>query len=185
MGCKRLSPAGSLYCGFCSRSFGARYCQNKHANAPAVRCCTTCASPMLSESTNFLSLKWIGLALSGGTAVLAWKWLIAHLALALALIGAVAAWILAVLLNTTPCRVVQGAHLLVLWLVALWASGRVLRLLPGGGGLAGDAIRTISSWSIRLGVRTLSLLLRLAVAGLRVAVWPAARKGSVRKEPEP
>jgi hypothetical protein len=106
--CFHLSRAGSFFCGFCSRSFGVRLCGSKHANAPHVHFCTTCASSTLSEPTRFVRLGWIPFGITVLITLTVWRWTIAHLKAVVAIGWIVFSWMLAVLLNTSPAAIGWG-----------------------------------------------------------------------------
>lgn len=178
--CFHLSRAGSLYCGFCSRSFGVRLCGNKHANAPHVRFCTTCASSSLSEPTRFIRLGWIPSVVTALLALLVWRWTIAHLKVLAAAGWAIFSWMLAVILNTSPCAIGGSVRAALAVLVACWILGQLMTLLPGGGGRAGQAARAIPAAVLGWGIKAAYGLVRSATQELLRLLFPP-RKSSLNK----
>jgi len=178
--CFHLSRAGSLYCGFCSRSFGVRFCGNKHANAPHVRFCTTCASSSLSEPTRFVRLGWISTSLTALLTFAVWRWGITHLKAVIAVGWATFIWVLAVLLNTSASAIECSVRTALAALAACWMLGQLMTLLPGGGGRAGQAARAIPAAVLGWGIKAANGLVRSAAQELLRLLFPP-RKSSLNK----
>jgi len=176
--CLHLSRAGSIYCGSCGRSFGVRLCGNKHANAPHVHFCTTCASSSLSEPTRFLRLGWVSAGLSVLALLTAWRWILAHLGAVAAGAWAAASWILAVLLGTSFCAVDHGVRAALALLIAGWILGHFLTLLPEGGGTVGRGLRAAPASVLKWALLATGRLARLGGRGLRRLLLPPPRKSS-------
>lgn len=60
--CKRIWPAGTVWCGSCRATLGCRQCPDGHKNDLSSRCCTVCGSAKLSRGVQSLNLRgcsWI------------------------------------------------------------------------------------------------------------------------------
>lgn len=186
--CYYASPSGSVYCGGCGRTFGVKLCSNKHPNAPSpqVQCCTICGSFEMTEPTLYWNLSWIGPLLAGLAALFLWRWGMAHLALLGSLLGSLTLKAVAVLLNTTPCHVIEGVERTASGVLTLWLLGWMLILLPGRGGSAGTWLRAIPTLLGRIAWQSGRTLTGLTVRSLRRALWPPPRRSGPtgREKPE-
>lgn len=179
--CFHLSRAGSLYCGFCSRSFGVRFCGNKHANAPHVRFCTTCASSSLSEATRFVRLGWISSGLTALLTLAVWRWGIAHLKAVAAVGWDILSWMLAVLLNTSASAIGCSIRTALTALAACWILGQLMTLLPGDGGKAGQTARAVPAAVLGWTIKAANLLARRAARELHRLLFSPPRKSLSNK----
>ena len=172
LSCRRVSPGGSIFCGYCARSFGMRLCANKHKNAPHVLCCTTCASPDLTEATQFVPLGClpIGLSLLCGLAL--WRWCLAHLCFLGTAAWVFALWLVSLLLGLSPCAINRLFWDGVRGLIMLWLLGTLLSLLPGQGGTADTWLRGLPSRAASLTFTGIRALLKTLGHVLRRAFWP-------------
>lgn len=131
LSCRFVSPAGSLLCGRCGRSFGGRLCSRHHLSPAGSQFCVQCGKQELTESTLFLSLGWVSRLIAWGGALLLIS-LITHHASGLAYgLWAVAWWAVVHLLNVCPCAVVRELVRALTWLLALLLLSW---LLPGTAG---------------------------------------------------
>jgi hypothetical protein len=179
--CFHLSRAGSFFCGFCSRSFGVRLCGSKHANAPHVHFCTTCASSTLSEPTRFVRLGWIPFGITVLITLTVWRWTIAHLKAVVAIGWIVFSWMLAVLLNTSPAAIGCSVRAALTALVTCWILGQLMTLLPGGGGQVGQVARVVPSKVLGWAVKAIYWLGRSAARELRRLLLSSPRKSPSNK----
>ena len=188
LSCSHASPRGSVYCQGCSRTFGKKLCANKHPNAPSaqIQFCAVCGSSEMTEPTRFLSLSWAAPLLAGLIALGLWRWGLAHWLLLGTLLGHFILFLAALLLDTTPCGVLSGMRRVLSWIIALWALGWMLTLLPGRGGPTGNWLRALPASLGKLAGRGGRVLLRLAMHGLRRAVWqsPGKSGASAKEKPE-
>lgn len=166
LSCRHASPGGSVYCGFCGRTFAVKLCNNKHSNPPQALCCTTCGSQDLTEPTRFLRFGWLSFLLAFLTALFVWKWTLAHAGCGLCLIARGLLWAAGVLFNTNACGVLGFLDRALVWLLLLWLTGHFLTLLPGKGGRAGKWLRGLPEEVFVAGLR---LARMLALAGGRLA----------------
>jgi len=135
LSCRFVSPAASLLCGRCGRSFGGRLCPRHHLSPVGSRFCVQCGKQELTDATLFLSLGWLSRLLAWGVALLLIS-LITHHAGGLAHgLWAVAWWALVHLLNICPCVVMRELVGVLTWLLALLLLSW---LLPG---IAGARLR--------------------------------------------
>jgi hypothetical protein len=153
--CRHVSPKGSRYCGYCSRSLNVTYCPDGHENSRGVLCCTTCGTPQLSEGTRALRLHWLGSLVTAGLLVGAWKLTLPHLGTLLSWLFGAGLGVAGFLLNTTPACLQATALRGLSWLFTLWLLGQWLGVLPGKGGALGQFLRDLP----RLALRTLPRLL--------------------------
>lgn len=182
--CFRLSRVGSLYCGFCSRSFGVRFCGNKHANAPHVRFCTACASASLSESTRFVRLGWVSLEITALLALAAWKWTITHLKLVAAASWAIVSWALAALLNTSSSAINCSVRTALVALAVCWVLGQLMTLLPGGGGKVGQAARAVPAAVLGWMLKAISRLAKTVAKELLRLLLPPRKSSPKKSDPK-
>ncbi len=57
LACKRLSPAGSNWCGACKSTLGKRICSEGHQTLLSASCCSICGSTKLSPGVPSLNLR--------------------------------------------------------------------------------------------------------------------------------
>ena len=188
LSCSHASPRGSVYCQGCSRTFGKKLCANKHSNAPSpqVQFCAVCGSSEMTEPTRFLNLSWAAPLLAGLIALGFWRWGLAHWLLLGTLLAHLALVLAALLLDTTPCGVLAGMRRILVWIIALWVLGWMMTVLPSRGGPLGNWLRALPASLGKLAGRGGHVLIRLAMHGLRRAVWPPSRKSgpSAKEKPE-
>lgn len=174
------AQTGGPYCGGCGRTFGVKLCEAKHTSPPSprIRCCPTCGSTNLTEPTRYLNLTWLPLLLAGLAALGAWRWGIAHLTLLGSLLGRLVLILLSTMLDTTPCGLLGGLHMLLTWLLTLWLLGWGLALLPGKGGAAGAWLRGLPNMAIKMSGRGAMALLRLLGRATRRLILPPNQRPS-------
>ena len=119
LSCRFVSPAGSLLCGRCGRSFGGRLCPRHHLSPAGSQFCVQCGKKELTDSTLFLTLGWLSRLLAWGMALLLLSLLSHHVGGLAHSLWSVACWSLLHLLNICPCVVVQGMVRALTWLLAL------------------------------------------------------------------
>ncbi len=71
--CRKLWPAGSLYCGHCGKSFGGSLCSKRHLNPAKTDICLRCGSDELTDTARSLNLRTIALLLAWSVALLILK----------------------------------------------------------------------------------------------------------------
>ena len=187
LSCRRASPAGSVYCGGCGRTFGSRICGKGHRNrpAPGLACCTTCGSLELTEATRYVPLRGTGIVLAGLAALGVWRWAIAHLALLGGLLWRGALDALAVLLDQAPCQIVSDLRRGLSWLLTLWLLGWAMALLPGRGGALGIFLRSLPGAILKAAARVARPLPRLLGLALFKLVWQPERTKMKGEPPKP
>jgi hypothetical protein len=57
MKCRKLWPAGTIWCGTCHGTLGKRHCPDGHASPLFATCCTTCGSTRLSPGLPCVNLR--------------------------------------------------------------------------------------------------------------------------------
>ena len=178
LSCYQAQAAGGHYCTGCGRTFGVKLCESKHINSPSphVRCCSQCGSTQMTEPTKFLDVTFLPLLLTGLIALGLWRWAIGHLPLLGNILERLALMTLAVLLDTTPCRVLWGIDQTLSWALTLWGLGWGLTVVPGRGGAAGNWLRALPALLGKTAWRAGHALLRLAGRGSRRVLWPSPRK---------
>lgn len=60
--CKKLWPAGSLFCGSCKRSFDGRRCPKLHLSPASARVCVVCGSNELTQAARSMRLGCLSVA---------------------------------------------------------------------------------------------------------------------------
>ncbi len=151
LSCRFVSPADSLLCGRCGRSFGGRLCPRHHLSPAGSRFCVQCGKQELTESTLFLSLGWLSRLIAWGAVLLLVSLLTHHAGGFAHCLWTAACWALVHLLNVCPCAVVGEAVGALTWLLALLLLSW---LLPGTAGarLRGALLGTLR-WTGRVASR--------------------------------
>ena len=151
LSCRFVSPAGSLLCGRCGRSFGGRLCPRHHLSPAGSQFCVQCGKKELTDATLFLSFGWLSRLLAWGMALLLISFITHHAGSLVRSLWAVACWSLIHLLNICPCAVVQQMMRIVSWLLALLLLSY---FLPASGGtrLRGVLLGALR-WSGRVAYR--------------------------------
>ena len=177
LSCRRASPAGSVYCGGCGRTFGSRICGNGHRNrpSPGLACCTTCGSVELTDAARYVPLRWVATLLASLTALCIWRWAVAHIALLGGLLWRGVLDVLALLLDRTPCEMVRDLRQALSWLLTLWLLGWAMLLLPGRGGTAGTLLRSLPGIALKTITGALRPLPRLLSRTLHRLFLPPGR----------
>jgi hypothetical protein len=57
LGCRRLSPKGTAWCGTCRATLGRRTCPDGHASPVHATCCAVCGSAKLSKGSGAVNLR--------------------------------------------------------------------------------------------------------------------------------
>ena len=186
LSCRRASPAGSVYCGGCGRTFGSRICGSGHRNrpAPGLACCTTCGSLELTEAARYVPLRWAGTLLATLISLFAWRWAVAHVIFLASLLWRGALIVLALLLDTTPCEILWDVRRGLSWLLTLWMFGWAMTLLPGRGGGLGSLLRSLPGLVLKALIRLMRPLLRTSYRVLSGLVWRSGRTGEKEGPPK-
>ncbi len=186
LSCRRASPAGSVYCGGCGRTFGSRICGSGHRNrpAPGLACCTTCGSLELTEAARYVPIRWAGTLLASLIALFAWRWAVAHLAFLASLLLRGMLIALALLLDTTPCGIAWDVRRGLSWLLTLWMLGWAMTLLPGRGGGLGTLLRSLPGIVLKALIRLARPLLRSSYRVLSGLVWRSGRADGKEAPPK-
>ncbi len=141
LGCKRISPEGSKYCGHCSRSLGCRICVGGHTNRMSVDCCTTCGSSQLSLPARVLHLSWLTMLLTVAVGLVLLRLLYQLRCLIVNAALSVSQGVVAFVLGTTSARLTDVLTSVLAFGAYLFLIGHLLKLLPGEGGMIGEALR--------------------------------------------
>lgn len=151
LSCRFVSPAGSLLCGRCGRSFGGRLCPRHHLSPAGSQFCVQCGKKELTDPTLFLPLGWLSRLLAWGVALLLLSLISHHVGGLAGSLWSLACWSLIHLLNVCPCAIVQGVAKASIWLLALLVFSW---FLPGPAGtrLRGALLGTLH-WTGRIAYR--------------------------------
>ncbi len=131
LSCRFVSPADSLLCGRCGRSFGGRLCPRHHLSPAGSRFCVRCGKQELTESTLFLSMGWLSRLIAWGAVLLLISLIARHAGGLARSLWAVAWWALIHLLNICPCAVVRELVRALTWLLALLLLSWLLPVAAG------------------------------------------------------
>jgi hypothetical protein len=161
LSCFSLSPAGSLFCQGCGRSFGARLCGSKkrHRNHPAAQFCSQCGSDNLTDPTLYLPFGCVTWILSWALVFLIARWLWPHL-------RAAAGWAFNNIAGLICCLLNYAIY----WSVLLLMIYLFLTLIPGE---AGKHLRQVFSQVLRLIVRLTAYTIKAVFSLLRAIVGSA------------
>ncbi len=129
LSCRFVSPADSLRCGRCRRSFGGRLCPRHHLSPAGSQFCVQCGKQELTDATLSLSLGWLNRLLAWGIVLLCVSFIARHTPRLLGSLWSVLCWALIHLLGLCPCTLLQGAARILSWIGALLLLSLIL---PGG-----------------------------------------------------